>query len=104
MTVPPSGRSCPSRRLKVVVLPAPLGPISARSSPRATENVTFRAATTPPKALHNSRATRRLMRVNLGSNFQSHPEEPASAGVSKDAPARGACFEARLLLAAQPEE
>jgi hypothetical protein len=64
-TAPPSGRSCPSMRLKVVVLPAPFGPMSARSSPRATENVTFFAATTPPKALHNSRATRRLMGQSL---------------------------------------
>ena len=33
-TLPPSGRSMPSRQLKKVVLPAPFGPISPTASPR----------------------------------------------------------------------
>ncbi len=42
VTVPASGASWPLTRLKQVVLPAPLGPISATSSPAATVNDTSR--------------------------------------------------------------
>ena len=43
-TVPASGASWPLTRLKQVVLPAPLGPISATSSPASTANDTSRTA------------------------------------------------------------
>ena len=39
-TTPASGASCPLIKLKHVVLPAPLGPISATSSPAGTANET----------------------------------------------------------------
>ncbi len=39
----------PVMRLNSVVLPAPLGPIRPKSSPRCTENDTRLTAMTPPK-------------------------------------------------------
>ena len=49
-TVPASGTSCPLTRLKHVDLPAPLGPMSATSSPACTVNETSSTARMPPKA------------------------------------------------------
>src|ERR1700752_3440876 len=43
-------------QLRMLVLPAPLGPISARSSPARTENDTFSSTRRPPKA-SDSRST-----------------------------------------------
>ncbi len=45
--VPESGDSCPFSRLKQVVLPAPLGPIRATSSPAPTSKETPRSAGRP---------------------------------------------------------
>jgi hypothetical protein len=47
-TRPASGRSWPSSRLKQVVLPAPLGPMSANCSPRASAKLRPATAATPP--------------------------------------------------------
>src|SRR6186997_261300 len=49
--VPPVTGSVPATRLKSVVLPAPLGPISARRSPGATVRLTPSTARRPPKCL-----------------------------------------------------
>src|SRR5438309_1063109 len=46
---PPSGASSPVTTLKSVVLPAPLGPITERSSPRLTPNEAPSTAASPPK-------------------------------------------------------
>src|SRR5215831_611465 len=45
---PASGRSCPVNCAIKVVLPAPLGPISAWTSPRLIANDTLSVAVTPP--------------------------------------------------------
>src|SRR5213593_4642629 len=49
-TSPASARSWPVRMLKNVDLPAPLGPMRARISPRCSANDTPSTARTPPKA------------------------------------------------------
>src|SRR6185436_6824311 len=46
---PPSGRSAPVTRLKKLVLPAPLGPITAVNDPGAKCRLTSLMAVTPPK-------------------------------------------------------
>src|SRR5215510_7856724 len=46
---PAVGALRPVMRLNSVVLPAPLGPIRPKSSPRGTENDTRLTAMTPPK-------------------------------------------------------
>ncbi len=48
-TLPPSGRSTPLMHWKAVVLPAPLGPISAVMVPARTAKLAPRRACTPPK-------------------------------------------------------
>ena len=48
-TWPASGRMWPEIRLKNVVLPAPLGPMTAVSEPSGKSSETSRMATTPPK-------------------------------------------------------
>src|SRR5499426_3015232 len=48
-TRPEVGRSTPVRQLKKVLLPAPLGPMTARISPRATSKLTPLSAVSPPK-------------------------------------------------------
>ena len=50
-TMPASGASWPFSMLKQVLLPAPLGPISASISPAETAKETSATACTPPKAL-----------------------------------------------------
>ena len=50
-TMPASGASWPFSMLKQVLLPAPLGPISAKSSPASTAKETSATACTPPNAL-----------------------------------------------------
>src|ERR1043165_3011100 len=47
--LPDVGRSTPVRRLMIVVLPAPLGPISAWRAPFSTESDTLSVAMMPPK-------------------------------------------------------
>src|SRR5207248_9480778 len=54
--VPLSGRWTPVNRLKMVVLPAPLGPIKPTSSPQPTARSTSSTARTPPNAFDNPRA------------------------------------------------
>src|SRR5215467_12302920 len=49
--VPASGLTCPVNWAIRVVLPAPLGPISACTSPRLIFNDTLSVATTPPNRL-----------------------------------------------------
>src|SRR5581483_11835668 len=48
-TCPDVGRSTPVRQLKNVLLPAPLGPMIARISPRGTSMLTLLSAVSPPK-------------------------------------------------------
>src|SRR5258706_13517583 len=48
---PEVGRSTPVRQLKKVLLPAPLGPMIARISPRATVMLTLPTAVRPPKRM-----------------------------------------------------
>src|SRR5262252_847843 len=55
MSAPPKtirplvGRRTPVRQLKKVLLPAPLGPMIARISPRGTAKLTLLSAVSPPK-------------------------------------------------------
>src|SRR5882672_6496623 len=51
MMRPAVGASCPVSRLKKVVLPAPLGPITACRAPSWTSRVTALTAVSAPKAL-----------------------------------------------------
>ena len=48
LMVPALGLICPFSMLKQVLLPAPLGPISARMRPAVREKDTPRTACTPP--------------------------------------------------------
>src|SRR5947209_20383333 len=48
---PEVGRSAPAIRLKIVLLPEPLGPISPRISPLRSSNETRLTARNPPKLL-----------------------------------------------------
>ena len=52
---PESGLSAPVIRLKNVLLPAPLGPITAVSEPSAKSSVTSSVALTPPNDLRTAR-------------------------------------------------
>src|SRR6476659_2553574 len=56
-TDPVSGRKNPVIRLKLVVLPAPFGPISATVSPSFTEKPTSWTARNPPNSLLKFRIT-----------------------------------------------
>src|ERR1044072_6969371 len=51
--VPAVGRSTPVRRLMIVVLPAPFGPISAWRAPFSTDSETSFVAVMPPNCLIN---------------------------------------------------
>ena len=55
---PRSARNWPLTMLKVVVLPAPFGPIRASSSPGARSNAMPSTALTPPKDLPRPRTSR----------------------------------------------
>ena len=48
---PPVGRSMPAIRLKVVLLPEPLGPMRPRISPGLSSKDTWLTARNPPKRL-----------------------------------------------------
>src|SRR5688500_13876916 len=54
-TVPASGSRKPVMRLKSVLLPAPLGRMTARNSARATSKDTSSVAARPPKRLRSPR-------------------------------------------------
>src|SRR5271156_5594460 len=56
-TEPASGRWYPVIRLKLVVLPAPFGPISATDSLSLTEKLRSRTACSPPNRLQRWRIT-----------------------------------------------
>src|SRR5690606_38751475 len=79
--VPVLGSNSPERRFKVVVLPAPLGPMIAKISPRSTSNERPPTAARPPKlrprsvALRSGSATCRL----LSALARQSPEEPDDA-------------------------
>src|SRR4051794_18632058 len=49
--VPPLGANMPAIRLNIVVLPAPLGPITAKIAPSGTEKLTSATARSPLKFL-----------------------------------------------------
>src|SRR6202035_4867087 len=55
---PEVGRSTPVRQLKNVLLPAPFGPMMARTSPRATSTLTCDSAARPPKRTDSSSVLR----------------------------------------------
>src|SRR5579872_2785607 len=57
------GRSTPVRQLKNVLLPAPFGPMMARTSPRATSKLTFDRAASPPKRTDSSS----VLRIGTGT-------------------------------------
>src|SRR5215207_3658514 len=57
-------------RLKTVVLPAPLGPISVNTSPRRTSKLTSLTATTPPKRTPRWRAARSGAAIGVVTSFQ----------------------------------
>src|SRR5690349_8653000 len=74
-TSPPSARSWPLTMLKNVDLPAPLGPISARISPRDSANDTSSTARTPP----NARRTRCTSRTDADSVMRTRPDHAEKA-------------------------
>src|SRR5215831_5627387 len=92
-TCPASGRRCPVRRLKKVDLPAPLGPITAAISPRATARLTPSTAVKPSKALRMERtssmaALRLRCRPRLltpaARRFRQRADDPAGEDEEKD--------------------
>src|SRR6478672_1821694 len=52
-TRPEEGRSTPVTQLKKVLLPAPFGPMIARTCPRSTATFTLSSAVSPPKLLRS---------------------------------------------------
>src|SRR6266851_9944897 len=58
---PESGRRAPAIRLKSVVLPEPLGPMTPSSSPSSSVKLTSLTAWTPPKPLDSRSTSRRGM-------------------------------------------
>ena len=55
---PLCGRYTAFRQLNIDVLPAPLGPMTANSSPGRTSKLTSRSATTPPNVSETSSTSR----------------------------------------------
>src|SRR6266542_4062679 len=68
-TCPASGCRCPVMRLKKVDLPAPLGPITAAISPRATARLTQLTAMKPSKALRRERTSSMAHRLRCRPRF-----------------------------------
>src|SRR5437016_5274387 len=89
---PEEGRNTPVRQLKNVLLPAPFGPIIARTSPRSTAKLTRLSAVRPPKRTARSSvdnngaapgsdsARMRSRAADFGSDFNS----PQRHGVHRD--------------------
>jgi hypothetical protein len=75
--VPRCGRYTPLRQLKIDVLPAPFGPITANSSPRPTVKLTPFSAVTPPNRSVRSRTSSRG--VGVSSDWL---DSSCAAGVS----------------------
>src|SRR5262245_51745909 len=69
-TLPPSGRSRPAIKLRMVVLPQPDGPTRQTSSPRATVRLTSRKAAVTPRLLTNVLSTARSS-ITLVSRTQA---------------------------------
>ena len=66
-TEPRSGLRWPVMRLKKVVLPAPLGPITAWVSPASRSNDTSRVATKPAKAFHSPAMVRSMVLMSAAT-------------------------------------
>ena len=56
--LPFCGRYTPFKQLKIDVLPAPFGPMTAKSSPSRTSKLTSRSALTPPNESETSFTSR----------------------------------------------
>src|SRR5215472_288466 len=65
------------KRLKQVVLPAPLGPIMAWILPRATRRLTPRTATKPAKSLARSSVSRTVSFATMFPHDRHFPQDPA---------------------------
>jgi len=88
---PPSAGSSPVTTLKSVVLPAPLGPMTDRSSPRPTPNEAPSTAARPPKNFvtpSTSSSGRPWSRVTGASAAADGVGARASAGAGVVAPRR----------------
>ena len=68
------GRSTPVRQLKKVLLPAPFGPMMARTSSRATSKLTSDSAARPPKRTDKSS----VLRIGVDAAPRSVTGERAS--------------------------
>ena len=76
MMRPEVGRSTPVRQLKNVLLPAPFGPMMARTSPRATAKLTLDSAASPPNrtvsiSVLQNRSRRRSPALRRGARRRS---------------------------------
>src|SRR5436190_2830026 len=80
-TRPPVGTSTPVRQLKNVDLPAPLGPMTARISPRGTAIDTLLSAARPPK---------RIVRPSMRRMGPSADDGPRPLPAGAVAPSSGA--------------
>ena len=76
---PPVGRSTPVRQLKKVLLPAPFGPMMARTSSRATSKLTWLSAARPPKRTVSSSV------VRIGADAAPRPVAGERASVDGSA-------------------
>src|SRR5579871_3803998 len=84
ITRPLSGRRCPVIRLKKVVLPAPLGPITATIWRSATSRLTPPTATKPAKLLCSSRTSSIAARYDpLQTRHSGHHPADQPAGKHK---------------------
>src|SRR5260370_35756167 len=76
------GLSTPVTQLKRVLLPAPLGPMMARSSPRGTVRLTLPTAVRPPKRMV-SPSVRRIGSRAPRSNWTGAPGASAWEAVTR---------------------
>src|SRR5262245_29227698 len=60
-------------RLKIVVLPAPLGPMIVKTAPASTSKLTPASALMPPKLIARSSTCRRLIRLAGGPDMAPRP-------------------------------
>src|ERR1043166_7524629 len=74
---PPVGISSPAIMRSTVVLPPPLGPSNAISSPSLTENVTLWTAATSPNFLETF-----LSSMAIGSVFTALPRQESRVGLA----------------------
>src|ERR1700751_4998531 len=75
-TVPASGRSRPATRRRVVVLPAPVGPSSAKNSPSAMARERSATARTEPKRLETPRSSTLAIPTPVGPRRLDRPAGP----------------------------